>query len=132
MADKRKKLYATYYNMKTRCNNPNNNRYHRYKSIAIEWLTFEDFYMDMSETYMPGYSIERIDNNGNYSKTNCRWATAKEQANNRNTSRFITYAGKTLTIAQWSDVLGVKYSTFKQRFYVYKWPLERLIGGSLG
>ena len=79
--------------MKTRCYNPNEPGYHRYGgrgiSICDEWLnSFETFQKwALSHGYRNDLSIDRINNDGNYEPSNCRWATAKEQANNRSTNK---------------------------------------------
>lgn len=80
------RAYNAWVNMKTRCLNPAYKRYATWGgrgiSVASEWMVFENFYKDMGDPPI-GYSLDRIDVNGNYCKSNCRWATQLQQQNNR-------------------------------------------------
>lgn len=82
-------IYTSWAQMNARCSNPNHNRYHRYGGRGIkvcdQWKTFEGFLKDMGDSWSEGLSIDRIDNDGDYEPSNCRWSTPKEQAANRNT-----------------------------------------------
>lgn len=86
----------------------------------------------MFSSYKRGLSLDRIDNNKGYFKENCRWATAKEQANNtikiERALRY-TYLGITKTIKEWAEIIGIKRTTLDKRLRVYKWPIGRALGG---
>ena len=70
------------------------------------------------------YSLDRINNDGNYEPTNCKWSDRKEQQNNKRTTRFITYENKTLSIAQWAERLGIRSDTLKWRLDK-NWPTKK-------
>ncbi len=92
-------MYSVYHSMKQRCNNKNLKFYKDYggRGIKNEWASFEQFYEDMKGGYKKGLHLDRIDNNGNYSKSNCRWATVKQ--NNSNTRLNVKYKGETASEA---------------------------------
>lgn len=89
--------YRIWVDIKTRCSNKKNRAYKNYGGRGIKvckrWMKFENFIEDMGER-PKGLSIDRTNNNGNYEPNNCRWATMKEQQNNRRNNRLITYKGK--------------------------------------
>lgn len=122
--------------MKSRCLNPNVPCYNRYGGRGINvvdrWLDFDNFYYDMFPGYSDMLQLDRVNNNSDYNSNNCRWVTPKENSRNTRRNRLVTYAGQTKCLSEWAEYLGVKKSTFSQRYYAYKWPLERLIGDYLG
>lgn len=79
--------YSVWKNIRQRCLNPTSQAYSKYGArgitISDEWLSFENFYKDMGSRPSNDYSIDRIDNNGNYEKGNCRWATTTQQNRNK-------------------------------------------------
>jgi hypothetical protein len=108
--------YRTWEGIKTRCSDP---KYKYYAGRGIKMCptwenSFETFLADMGSR-PPGCSIERIDNNGNYCKENCKWATPKEQGSNKRNNVLLTIYGKTMTLPRWCDVSGVKVDTAYQR-----------------
>lgn len=112
------KIYGAWHNIKQRCLNPNNRFYEYYGGRGIKicdrWLDFANFLADMGEPEAH-LTIDRIDNNGNYCPENCKWATRKEQQNNRRTNKFLTFNGAKKTAMQWSEELGIPHQTICQR-----------------
>lgn len=112
--------------IKARCENPKSDRYSRYGgrgiTICERWKSFENFLADMGEC-PDGMTIERINKDGNYEPTNCRWANITEQANNRSNNRLIEYNGKTQTVAEWARELGISYAQLQSRLD-RDWPLD--------
>lgn len=112
--------YAIWLGMKARCYNEKNNRYIDWGGRGIiicdSWLnSFENFYFDMGKKPSKNHSIDRIDFNGNYEPSNCRWATQQEQNRNTRTNVFLTYNGETKILTDWSLELGVSRSTIMKR-----------------
>lgn len=106
--------------MKRRCLNPNCYEYKDYGgrgiTICDEWMEFKPFYeWAMKNGYSDNLTIDRIDNNGNYEPNNCRWADWYMQANNTRTNRFLTYNGKTQTVAEWARELNISPKTLENR-----------------
>ena len=106
-------LYHIWSSMKSRCYYKKNVSFYRYGrrgiSVCREWEKFENFYeWAINNGYKPGLSIDRIDNNGNYEPSNCKWSTIIEQANNMSSNKKMEHNGKTKTIAEWCRVYGMK------------------------
>lgn len=130
-------LYLKYKSMVSRCKYPSAIRYHRYggRGIKCLWKTYKDFKNDMYDSYIEHLnkygkkqtSLDRIDNNGNYCKDNCRWATVKEQCNNMEKNIFCMYDGKKTTALELSNILQLSlhqsYNVIKQGYF---WKKEYL------
>lgn len=106
--------FIRWRSMKSRCYYPKNVGYPNYGGRGIKvcdrWLGehgFENFLADMGEVPGREYSLDRIDVNGDYTPENCRWATWKEQSNNKRTNRKFTHNGRTQTATEWCDELGL-------------------------
>lgn len=126
------RLYATWRGMLSRCDNREDKYFKDYgrRGIAVcsEWKDFENFYTwAIANGYDDSLTIERIDNDKGYSPDNCRWATAKEQSNNRRSNHLLTHRGKIQTLKQWSDELGINYQTLQSRIHASGWPIEKAL-----
>lgn len=125
------KIYNTWRGMKSRCNNPNNKKYDRYGGRGItvcdEWYNFEPFYKwSLANGWQDGLSLDRIENDGNYEPSNCKWATLSEQQNNTSKTIFVTIGETTDTLIGWSNRTGLKLETIRKR-YKMGWRGEKLI-----
>src|ERR1700721_39578 len=104
--------------MLDRCFNKNSTKFHAYGERGItvcdRWLTYKNFLVDMGERPL-GTTLDRKDNNGNYEPGNCRWATPKQQANNRRDNIILEAFGRKQTLRQWAEEYGLPVSTFSGR-----------------
>lgn len=127
------RIYKTWVRMKVRCYNQNHDRYKNYGGRGItvcdEWKNdFKKFYeWAMKNGYSDDLTIDRIDVNGNYEPSNCRWITNKEQCNNRRNNHFITYNGKTQTVSEWAEEIGLDYNTLLVRINRLHWDIEKAL-----
>lgn len=100
-------------------------------SIHPPWASFEVFFEDLGLRPSMGHSLDRIDNVGNYTPENCRWATRKEQMRNTRYNRIITAKGESRPVAEWAEILGVKPYTLYNRANM-GWPDEEIINTPVG
>lgn len=122
--------YIVWTNMKARCLNKSHKSFHRYGGRGIlvckEWMSFDNFFSDMGEP-LPFQEIDRIDNNGNYCKENCKWSTSQEQSENRITNRTFIHNGNEKTISQLSRESGINYFTLRARLVKLNWDIDRAL-----
>lgn len=125
--------YHIWSTMKQRCLNPASASYSRYGGRGItvcpEWAGdngYANFFADMGKRPSDKHSLDRIDTNGNYEPSNCRWATSEEQNNNRSGVRSIEWNGQTMTSAAWSRRVGISAMTIRSRLDK-GWSVERAL-----
>jgi hypothetical protein len=128
---KASRAYHSWSGAIDRCTNRNSVKYPIYGgrgiTICDRWkYSFESFLEDMGEPPF-GMSIERIDVNGNYEPSNCRWATNKEQSRNTRTNVLISHKGKTMCISEWAEELGVNPGTLYQRLNRSGWSVDKAL-----
>ena len=111
-------IYRIWRSMMDRCYLQTSHAYNRYGGRGItvceRWSNFENFYADMGSK-PNGMSLERTDNDGQYSPENVHWASAKEQSNNRRSNVRYEYGEENLTIAQWAEKAGIPMKTLWSR-----------------
>lgn len=114
---KHTKLYGVWCGMKLRCNNPHNKSYPRYGGRGIgvckEWSESFASFMAWAKAndYREGLTIDRINPDGNYEPSNCRWVTTAQQNRNYSRNHFITYQGETKCLVDWADEFGINRAT---------------------
>ena len=126
------RISVIYQHMKDRCFNKNDKRYDNYGgrgiTICNEWLGengFINFYnWSMANGYNDNLTIDRIDVNGNYEPSNCRWETFETQQNNRTNNHLLTYNGETMTMAMWAKRMNMNYKTLANRILQSGWTVE--------
>lgn len=126
------RIHYIWASMVQRCCDSSNTSYKRYGAIGIrvceEWKDFNKFYeWAMQNGYSDDLSIDRINNKDGYYPQNCRWVTAKVQANNRTTNLIFELNGEKLTLAQISEKYGINYQCLHKRIKKYKWNIEKAV-----
>lgn len=140
---KRSRLNDIFRNMKQRCYNEKCKCYKYYggKGVKIcdEWLNSERVSKEDNATkgylafkswalangYKDDLTIDRINYDGNYEPSNCRWVTMKNQCNNRSNNYLITYKGETKNLTLWCDELGLDYYRIRDRLQILHWSVEK-------
>ena len=117
-----KRLYHIWNGMKHRCYNLEDKKYYRYGgrgiSICDEWLNFDNFAKwSLNNGYADNLSIDRINNDGNYEPSNCRWTNNKQQCRNRRTNIKTQYNGKEMTLIEISEITNIPYVTLNDRYH---------------
>jgi len=134
-----RKFYNTWRSMKKRTLLDSRSDIKNYKGRGIvvckRWMKFENFKEDMWDSFnnhinkfgIKKTSIDRINNDGNYLKSNCKWSTPREQCQNRTNNRFYTLSGITKTQSEWARELGIKDNSLDDRINKLHWPLEKAL-----
>ena len=121
--------YRSWDHMNGRCSNPNDKEYKDYGGLGItfaeRWDKFENFLEDMGEQ-PKGLQIDRIENDGNYCKSNCRWVTPKQNSRNKRNNIFITHNGKKKCISEWSEEFDIRTNVVWMRLEL-GWSTEKAL-----
>jgi len=128
--------YSTWLRMKIRCYSKNGQSYSEYGGRGIRvcdrWMdSFEEFLADMGDRPDGKDSIDRIDNDKGYEPTNCRWATAKEQARNTRRTLYVMYKGRRRCLSELCENAGLAYHTVYNRINRNGWPVERALSNPI-
>ena len=124
------RTYMIWAGMLDRCNNPNKDNFNKYGGRGIKvcerWHKFKNFYEDMKDAPFE-MTLDRIDNDGNYCRENCRWATRKEQSRNRKNNILIEFNDKIKCISEWAEEIGISKSVLYSRLGKLGWSVQRAL-----
>lgn len=129
--DTKTRLFKIWSSMHERCERPAHKHFKDYGGRGIrvceEWKVYEAFRKwSLENGYGEKLSIDRIDVDGNYEPSNCRWATMKEQQNNKRNNHKLCFNGETHTITEWSEITGIGKTTIKERLN-HGWTTEEAL-----
>lgn len=124
-------VHGAWRHMHDRCRTEKNKEFKNYGgrgiSVCKEWSSFEVFFADMGHPPTPNHSLDRVENDSDYSKNNCRWATPTEQSMNRRVARLVSISGVTKPLTAWARELGLKPDTVFSRL-AYGWTDYEALG----
>lgn len=124
----RKPIYSVWSSIIQRCQNPSHIRYADYGGrdikVSEDWQTFEGFFKDMGNPPFEGATLERVDTNGNYEKSNAVWADCKTQGNNRRNNVLFEYKGEKYSLDALSKLSGLNVKTMSSRIHTNKWSVK--------
>jgi hypothetical protein len=127
--------YKTWAQMRKRCADPSDKSFANYGGRGIKvcerWAAFENFYADMGPRPSPKHTLDRRDNDGDYSPDNCRWATKTEQTRNRRNAITVTLRGQTKPLMVWCEELGFNYYKAHRKLRREGQSAEQVFGGVL-
>lgn len=130
-AQQRTPAYKAWVRMRDRCYNTKSWRYKYYggKGVTIsdEWQSFENFFRDMGQPAV-GMSLDRINPNGNYELSNCRWATLQQQAANKTNTVYLTIDGEKIPMMEASRRYEIRFQTLWARLNRHKWTDRQAVG----
>lgn len=122
--------------MRDRCRRPAHHAFHRYGgrgiSVCERWESFENFFKDMGARPSSEHSLDRIDNNADYSPENCRWTTAKTQSRNQERTVLLTHMGKTQCIMDWAIETGLSHAAISMRIKTLGWSVAEALSTPAG
>ena len=127
------RLHRIWHSMYCRCYYPTTNGYQRYGGRGIkmcdEWIKNPQSFYDwaISNGYKKDLTLDRIDVNGNYEPSNCRWADIRTQANNKSNVRKYEYNGELHTMTEWSEIMNINYGALWERLNVLGWSIEKAL-----
>ena len=134
------RIYRTWSHLVERCNNSKCERYKNYgaRGIRCEWSSFDEFAKDMYGSYLEhvesfgerNTTIDRVDNDGNYSKSNCRWATPAKQRRNKTNNRWIIFNGERRILSEWAEIYGLNVKVLFSRIKI-GWDIEKALTAKL-
>ena len=127
--------YKIWQGIQQRCFNESCRGFKNYGGRGIKacdsWLSFDNFYRDMGPRPSADYSIDRMDNHGNYEKSNCRWATQKQQNRNQRSNKMLAHDGRDMCVAEWAEYLGIRPGVIYNRLW-RGWPVGKALSVPVG